>query len=232
MHWALPFLHVTYTDAVPRGPMAVGLPPGTPRVPVAQLRTERLLLRDWRDDDLPAFQRLNLDREVRRYFPAVLTPYESDAFAKTIREGLARDGWGLWAVEVLGGAPFIGFVGLARPTFEPFTNSVELGYRLARDAWGRGYATEAAIAAAAFAFTSLGLTELLAFTATTNGPSRRVMEKVGMRHDPASDFLHPRVPDGHPLQPHVCYRLDFEAFQRARMTPPVMAAPATPGGSR
>lgn len=216
MHWGLPFLSASFSEGVTTPPKPVSLPPGAPRVPVAVLHTPRLVLRDWRDEDLEPFRALNLDREVRRYFPNVLMPYESDAFAKSIREFLATNGWGLWAVEVVGGPSFIGFVGLGRPGFEPFTSSVELGWRLSRDAWGKGYATEAAGAAAAHAFTALGLDELVAFTTTNNMPSRRVMEKLGMAHDHAGDFQHPRIAEGHPLRPHVLYRLTFEAWQARR----------------
>lgn len=201
-------------------------------IPVPTLATPRLRLRDWRDDDLPAFRALNLDREVRRYFPSLLTPYETDVFARSIREFLSQNGWGLWAVEVEGGAPFIGFVGLGRPSFEPFTECVEVGWRLSREAWGQGYATEAARAAVAFGFTSLGLQEIVAFTVPANRQSRRVMEKLGMTHDSAGDFLHPRVAEGHHLRPHVLYRLSFEAWSLARMTPSVIARPAPVVGAR
>lgn len=196
------------------------------RIPVATLTTARLRLRDWRDDDLPAFRALNADPEVRRYFPTVMTAAESDALAAQVRADLETNGHGLWAVEVTGGAPFIGFVGLARPSFEPFTASMEVGWRLARDAWGHGYATEAARAAVAFAFTNLGLRELVSFTVPANTASRRVMEKLGFTHDAAGDFLHPRLPEGHPLRPHVLYRLAFPTWTRARMTPSVIGPPA------
>lgn len=185
-------------------------------IPVATLTTERLRLRDWRDDDLPAFQALNLDREVRQYFPSVLTPAESDRSAAQLRAELGRNGWGLWAVEQKSAPGFIGFVGLSRPTFEPFTQSVEIGWRLARHTWGQGYATEAAQAALAHGFTMLGLREIVAFTVHTNTPSRRVMEKLGMRHDAPGDFLHPRIAEGHPLRPHVLYRLGFEQWAAGR----------------
>lgn len=181
-------------------------------IPVPTLGTPRLRLRDWRDDDLPAFRALNLDREVRRHFPSVLTPSESDGFARSIRTFLSENGWGLWAVEVVGGAPFIGFVGLGRPGFAPFTDCVEVGWRLSSESWGQGYATEAARAAVAFGFTALGLTEIVAFTVPGNTASRRVMEKLRMVRDEAGDFLHPRVAEGHPLRPHVLYRLPFEAW--------------------
>lgn len=191
-------------------------------IPVATLTTERLILRDWRDDDLPAFRSLNLDREVRRYFTGLLTPFESDASAQRIRRFLSEHGWGLWAVEERGGAPFLGFVGLNQPDFAPFQQSVEVGWRLSRNAWGHGYATEAARAAVAHAFVALGLAELVAFTVPSNVPSRRVMDRLGMVQDEAGTFEHPRIAEGHPLRAHVLYRLSHERWShslRASMTP-------------
>lgn len=185
-------------------------------LPVPSIKTSRLVLRDWRDDDFPAFRALNLDREVRRYFPNVLMPYESDALAKKLRDRLQTNGWGFWAVELVAESRFIGFVGLDRPSFAPFASQVELGWRLSRDVWGRGYATEAAEAAVTFGFTTLGLRELIAFTVPSNLPSRRVMQKLGMQRDEAADFLHPNVADGHELKPHVLYRLSYESWQRRR----------------
>jgi RimJ/RimL family protein N-acetyltransferase len=175
---------------------------------VPELRTERLLLRHWRDDDLDPFAALNADPEVMRYFPALLTREESDAATGRIRAHLESMGWGLWAVEVSGVAPFAGFVGLSAPRFEAhFTPAVEVGWRLARAYWGHGYATEAARAAVEFGFGELGLAEIVSFTPVANEPSRRVMRRLGMRHDPADDFDHPLVPAGHPLERHVLYRL-------------------------
>jgi RimJ/RimL family protein N-acetyltransferase len=175
---------------------------------VAELRTERLLLRQWRDEDLEPFAELNADPETMRFFVSPQARAESDAFAERSRQQIEDEGWGLWAVEVGGGAPFIGFVGLARPSFEAhFTPAVEVGWRLARGHWGHGYATEAARAALAYGFDELALDEIVSFTSPLNEPSRRVMERLGMSHDPADDFEHPRVPAGHPLRPHVLYRL-------------------------
>src|SRR6185437_9822758 len=135
-------------------PVARG--PGPMTDPV-ELRTDRLLLRDWRDDDLDPFADLNADPVVMEYFRAPLTREESDAFADRIRTHLHEDGWGLWAVEVLGGAPFIGFVGLARQTYGPdLIPAFEVGWRLSRASWGHGYAPEAARAAIGFAFDTLG----------------------------------------------------------------------------
>ena len=175
---------------------------------MAELRTERLLLRGWRDADLEPFAALNGDPETMRYFPAPLTREESDALAARARAQIEAEGWGLWAVEVPGVADFAGFVGLAIPSFEAsFTPAVEVGWRLAREHWGKGYATEAARAAVAHGFGELGLDEIVSFTLRLNEPSIRVMERIGMTRDPAEDFDHPRVPVGHPLRPHVLYRL-------------------------
>ena len=175
---------------------------------MTDLRTERLLLRQWRDEDLAPFAALNGDPETMRYFTAPPTREESDALAERARGQIEDEGWGLWAVEVGGGAPFVGFVGLSRPGFEEhFTPAVEVGWRLAREHWGRGYATEAGRAALAFGFEELGLEEIVSFTSILNEPSWRVMERLGMSHNPADDFEHPRVPVGHPLRPHVLYRL-------------------------
>ena len=143
-----------------------------------------------------------------RYFPAALERRQSDAFVERESIAIASRGWGLWAVEVVDEAPFIGFVGLAEPSFRAhFTPAVEVGWRLARQHWGKGYATEAADEALRFGFEELGLDEIVSFTAVANRRSRRVMERLGMTHDPADDFEHPRLPEGHPLRPHVLYRL-------------------------
>jgi RimJ/RimL family protein N-acetyltransferase len=152
---------------------------------------------------------MNADPEVMRFLRAPLDRGESDAFAERSRTRLHEDGWGLWAVEEAGGAPFIGFVGLARQTFEAhFTPAVEVGWRLARSAWGRGYATEAARAAIAVGFGPAGLDQIVSMTAEINVKSRHVMEKLGMRRDPADDFDHPALTEGHPLRRHVLYRLE------------------------
>ena len=172
------------------------------------MRTERLLLRRWRPSDLAPFAALNADPRVMRHFPTTLTRAESDAFAERIEAHFAEKGFGLWAVEVPGEAPFVGFVGLSVPRFEAsFTPCVEIGWRLAAEHWGRGYAPEAARAALAFGFDKLALREILSFTTVENQPSRRVMEKLGMTHDPADDFDHPALPHGHELRRHVLYRL-------------------------
>jgi RimJ/RimL family protein N-acetyltransferase len=138
-----------------------------------------------------------------RYFPRTFTREESDAMVDWANGLIDERGWGLWAVEVVGGAPFVGFVGLNIPGFWP--EVVEIGWRLRREQWGNGYATEAAREALRFGFEQLALDEIVAFTAVANEPSRRVMERIGMTHDPSRDFDHPGVEDGHPLKRHVLY---------------------------
>jgi RimJ/RimL family protein N-acetyltransferase len=183
----------------------------------AELRTERLRLRAWRESDLDAFARLNGDPEVMRYFPAPMTRSESDGFARRIMASMDEQGWGLWAVELPGEAPFLGFVGLTWQTFEaPFTPAVEVGWRLDRPFWGRGYASEAARAAVQHGFEVVGLDEIISMTTVANEPSRAVMRRLGMTHDEAEDFEHPRVPVGHPIRPHVLYRLSRERWMAAR----------------
>jgi RimJ/RimL family protein N-acetyltransferase len=172
-----------------------------------ELRTPRLLLRRWREEDREPFAALNRDAEVMRYYQAPLDRAQSDAFVDWQREIFDDRGWGLWAVEVAGGAPFVGFVGLNVPGFEAhFTPAVEVGWRLAREHWGHGYATEAGHAAIAFAFEELGLDEVVSFTTVANERSRRVMERLGMTRDPADDFEYPSLAADHPLRPHVLYR--------------------------
>jgi len=173
-----------------------------------ELRTGRLLLRQWRDEDLEPFAAMNADSRVMEFFPTMLTRDQSDDFARRIREKQAEQGWGLWAVEVPGVASFVGFVGLLVPTFEAhFTPCVEIGWRLAADHWGQGYATEGARAALDCGFTQAGLDEIVSMTVPANLRSRHVMEKLGLTRDPADDFDHPRMPEGHPLKRHVLYRL-------------------------
>jgi RimJ/RimL family protein N-acetyltransferase len=170
------------------------------------LATERLRLRPWRESDLAPFAALNADPQVMAHFPAIPTRPESDAMAARIMAHLDAKGWGLWALEVVGGEPFIGFTGLAMPAFEAsFTPCTEVGWRLARSAWGRGYATEAARAALAFGFGTLGLDEIVSFTAVANRRSVAVMERLGMRRD--GEFDHPRLAEDCPVRRHVLYRL-------------------------
>jgi RimJ/RimL family protein N-acetyltransferase len=186
----------------------------------AAVATERLWLRPWKEADLPAFAALNADPRVMEFLPKVLSRAESDARAAQIVEHFHEHGFGLWAVEVKAGAGFIGFVGLNVPAFEAhFTPCVEVGWRLACEHWGRGYATEAARAALAFGFDTLGLSEIVALTVPANERSRRVMERLGMTRSPADDFEHPNLPSGHPLRPHVLYRLARSGTTFAISTP-------------
>lgn len=172
------------------------------------IRTPRLVLRPWRADDREPFATLNADPAVMEHFPAPLSREESDAMVDRIEQRFAENGWGPWAVEVPGVAPFIGFVGLMQPRFEAhFTPCVEVGWRLARSAWGHGYATEAARAACAYGFDTVGLEEIVALTVPGNVRSQRVMQRLGMTRDPNDDFDHPAIPEGHRLRRHVLYRL-------------------------
>jgi RimJ/RimL family protein N-acetyltransferase len=174
----------------------------------AEFSTERLLLRRWRTEDRAPFAVMNGDARVMEHFPKVATVAESDAQVERIEAHFAARGFGLWAVEIPGVAPFIGFVGLNVPRFEAhFTPCVEIGWRLAVEHWGRGYATEAARAVLDVGFEQVGLTEIVSMTVPANVRSRRVMEKLGMTHDPAENFAHPMVEEGSPLKEHVLYRL-------------------------
>ena len=188
------------------------------------LTTARLRLRPWRDDDLEPYAALNADPRVREFFPSLHTRQESAESMQYIRDHWVQRGFGLWAVEVVGGARFIGFMGLNVPSFDaPFMPAVELGYRLAFNHWGRGYATEGARAAIAFGFTTISLAEIVAMTAAGNERSRRVMSRLGMAHDAADDFDHPDIGAGHALRRHVLYRLtarDWAAGSSSPTLPP------------
>lgn len=180
---------------------------------LGELRTARLRLRRWRASDQAPFAALNADAEVMAYYPAPLDRAGSDAAADRIAAHWARHGFGLWAVEVPGVAEFAGYVGLAVPGVAlPFASAqeppVEIGWRLARAYWGRGYATEGARAALGDAFGRLGLAEVVSFTPAGNARSRAVMERLGMRRAPGEDFDHPALAAGHALRRHVLYRLD------------------------
>ena len=173
------------------------------------LRTERLLLRDWKDSDRLAFAQMNADPRVMEFMPGPLSTEASDQLLEKIVDHLRAQGFGLYAAELLDDHSFIGYIGLAIPTFEAaFTPCVEIGWRLASEHWDRGLATEGARAVVNHAFQFLGMGALVSFTVPANARSRRVMEKLGMTHDPAEDFDHPRLPVGHPLRRHVLYRLN------------------------
>jgi ribosomal-protein-alanine N-acetyltransferase len=176
------------------------------------LRTERLVLRRWRDEDRAPFAAMNADPRVMEHLLAPLTPAESDALVDRIEAEFDEVGYGLWAVEVVDGPAFIGYVGLHRAPFDAhFTPAVEVGWRLAREQWGHGYASEAARATIAFGLAEgsggAGLDEIVSFTSPANERSWRVMERIGMTRDPRDDFDHPNVPAGHRLRRHVLYRI-------------------------
>jgi len=167
------------------------------------LRTERLVLRQWTDADRESFAAMGQSAEVMRHFPALISREQSDAFVDRATAHLDDHGWGLWAVEHAG--DFVGFTGLAVPRFEaPFLPGTEIGWRFAAQAWGNGFATEAARAALAYAFDELELVEVLSFTTVANERSQAVMQRIGMQY--ALDFDNPNVPEGHPQRPHVLYR--------------------------
>lgn len=183
-------------------------------VPAPQLETPRLLLRGWRAADREAFADLNADPVVMEHFVSVLTRAESDGMVDRIEAAFAEHRFGLWAVEVRNGEPFIGFVGLAIQRFEAaFTPCVEVGWRLARAAWGHGYATEAATRVLDYAFDVLELDEVVSLTSTTNERSQAVMRRLGLTRNPADDFDHPNVPVGHALRRHVLYRIDADGWR-------------------
>jgi RimJ/RimL family protein N-acetyltransferase len=176
-----------------------------------RLHTKRLILRSWLSEDLEPFAEMNADGEVMRYFPAKLTSEESDALGRRIQADIDRQGWGLWAIEEQATKCFLGFTGLAKPNFDAhFTPCVEIGWRLMRQAWGKGFATEAARAAADFAFIEVEVDELVSFTVPNNLRSRAVMERLGMTHNSKDDFDRSDMPEGDPLARHVLYRLKRE----------------------
>jgi ribosomal-protein-alanine N-acetyltransferase len=181
---------------------------------IPELRTPRLRLRAWRDEDLPLFAALNADADVTQHLLGRLSPAQSDAFVERITEHFLREGFGFWAVEAPGVANFIGMVGIGIPGYTaPFTPCVEVGWRLARQYWGQGFATEAARAALEFGFETADLSEIVALTVPGNTRSRAVMSRLGMTRDACDDFDHPLVPAGHRLTRHVLYRLTKEAWR-------------------
>jgi RimJ/RimL family protein N-acetyltransferase len=175
---------------------------------IPALTTERLILRQWRDSDREPFRRMNADAAVMEFMPKRLTAEESDVLADRIQKRLEERGFGLFAAELRETGSFIGFVGLSAPAFEAhFTPCVEIGWRLAREFWGSGYATEGANAVLRLAFMSLELSEVVSFTAALNVRSRGVMERLGMVRNTKDDFDHPMLSPTDPLRPHVLYRL-------------------------
>lgn len=176
------------------------------------LDTPRLRLRSWRADDRAPFAALNADPKVMEFFPAPLSRAASDAMVDACNTLIAERGWGFWAADIKASGQFIGFVGLNVPTTElPFSPCVEIGWRLVANAWGQGFATEAATAALAFAFETLELPEVVSFTALSNLRSQAVMERLGMQRA-AQTFEHPKLAIGHALREHCLYRLSREQW--------------------
>jgi ribosomal-protein-alanine N-acetyltransferase len=180
----------------------------------AELETERLILRRWRVADREPFARMNQDPAVMEHFPAPLTLVETGLLIERIEAHFRERDFGPWAAELRESGEFIGFIGLSIPRFEAaFTPCVEIGWRLDARFWGKGLAMEGARAAVRYGFENLGLPEIVSFTVPANFRSRRVMEKLGMTHDPADDFEHPSIPVGHVMRRHVLYRLKrFHGF--------------------
>ena len=179
------------------------------------ITTERLGLREWRDSDFEPFAYQNLDKEVMRYFPGVYSPAASMSSIKRYQQQIADNGFGLYAVDYLLNNQFIGFIGLAIPTFETsFTPCVEVGYRLNRHYWGHGLATEGARACLEYAFNNIGLDRIYSYTAVPNVPSQRVMVKIGMRK--WGSFEHPRIAEGHELKTHVVYMIENKSSNGGR----------------
>ncbi len=173
------------------------------------------MLRPWKAEDLQPFAEMNADPRVRRFFPSLLSREESDASVATYGQMYEQDGFGFFATELRETSRFIGVIGMQRMSFELAHVSkptIEIGWRLAPEVWGQRLATEGARAMLDFAFRQVQLAEVVAITVPVNLPSRRVMEKLGMTHDPQDDFEHPKIADGHPLKRHLLYRIQKEAW--------------------
>ncbi|XQY91402.1 GNAT family N-acetyltransferase [Metabacillus sp. HB246100] len=176
------------------------------------IETERVRLRRWKEEDLEPFGQLNADQEVMRYFPSTLSKEETKAFQRVIQKEFDEYGYGLYAVEEKDSQAFIGFIGFHRATFEAdFTPCIEIGWRLKKEVWGKGYATEGARACLKFGFDELGFQDVYSFTTERNEPSKRVMNKLGMSF--VKRFNHPRMEKTHPLSEHVLYQLSSKKFK-------------------
>lgn len=200
------------------------------RSPVFVRATRRLVLRELRGSERGLFAAMNADPVVMRWYPRPLTRQESDALVDRIRATWSSHGYGLWAAERTDTGAVIGYVGLwpvpeAVPVRDRPSPCVEVGWRLAADQWGYGFATEGAAEAVRFAFDDLALSEVVSFTAATNARSRAVMDRIGMTRDPDGDFDHPAVPTGHPLRRHVLYRLRRADPSGAPRTTPASPRP-------
>lgn len=183
---------------------------------IVTLRTERLVLRPWRDSDRGPFAAMNADPRAMEHFPRTNTREESDAGLDRIIARMEQEGFGLWAVEVPGVAEFIGFVGLNRADALLKRPVLEVGWRLAASYWGRGYATEGGRASLAHAFGPLQQDEVVSFTTTANQRSRHVMEKLGLVRRPEEDFDHPAVPASWSGRRHVLYAITAAQWRALR----------------
>ncbi len=189
---------------------------------VPLITTERLILRAWKNEDVVPYAEMNADPRVREFFPSVLTREQSEAEVRRLQAIYNEDGFCLFAAELIETEEFVGFIGLITMTFAvPFIAqpAVEIGWRLSHKYWGKGLATEGAQGAVRYAFETLKLNEIVAITVPANVRSRRVMEKIGMKHLPELDFDHPGVTMGHPLRPHVLYVLQRDSYLNREHVP-------------
>ena len=178
-----------------------------------ELSTDRLILRQWKESDFLPFSRINADPVVMEYYPSTLSKNESNAMANKLKALISDWSWGFWAVEVKEENKFIGFVGLHKPNYDlSVTPCVEVGWRLGKEFWGKGYATEAAKESLRFAFEELSLSEIYSFTSMSNEKSRAVMERLNMINT-GENFEHPIIPEGHHLREHVLYKITKEHWK-------------------
>jgi RimJ/RimL family protein N-acetyltransferase len=179
---------------------------------MAKLETERLILRNWIDEDHAPFAALNADPDVMEFFPSTLTKDQSNSMVDRVRGLIDEKGYGFWACEEKLSGQFIGFVGLNNPEYElPFNPCLEIGWRLAKPYWGKGYASEAAKTALQYAFQTLDAAEVVSFTAVINERSSAVMKRLGFLNS-NENFKHSALADGHPLQEHVLYKMQRSDF--------------------
>jgi len=184
------------------------------------LQSSRLLLRQWRDEDREPFASMNRDPHVMEYFPRLYSRQESDDFVSDNIKRISNDGWGAWAVEVIGQHAFVGYVGFAYPAaWHPCAGSIEIGWRLSHAHWGLGYATEAATLALNTGFDALGFNEVISFTSSCNLPSIAVMKKIGLIKD-EHGFEHPRIETSSRLCSHVIYRLNRAQWKETQSPRP------------
>ncbi len=181
----------------------------------AMIQTNRLILRDWKENDLELFAQLNADPRVMEHFPSVKSFDESIKEYNSILEHFKKHSYGWWAVSEKNDTDFIGFIGLRYIDFPAsFTPSVEIAWRLSYDYWGKGYATEGANACLKYGFEVLKLPEIISFTSVPNVRSQAVMKRIGMDHDLEGDFNHPKLPKEHRLCRHVLYRIGINTWRK------------------